>query len=144
MPNAINIITGICCIGIGEVLMKNTFVAASMCMAVLAMFIAGCTSPHQGGAVPPVSPSVTTSPTALSACGFTSCHGLNLACGRNPPQVCTALYELGDKCRQYAYCSNAGGTCSLVTTGQFDNCKSCIEKCGGADPAEIFSCEEKC
>jgi hypothetical protein len=115
-----------------------------MDMAILVVLISGCTSPQQGSAVPPVSPAVTATPAALSTCGFTSCHGLSLACGPNPPQVCTAIYEIGDKCRQYAYCSNAGGTCSLVTTPQFDNCKSCIEKCGGGDPAEIFSCEEKC
>jgi hypothetical protein len=31
-----------------------------------------------------------------------------------------------------------------VTTPQYDSCKACIQKCGGADPAEIFTCEEKC
>ncbi len=120
--------------------MKNSLII--LCLSVLAVLIAGCTAPQQGGAAPPVSPGVTTAPAA--SCGFTRCHGLDLACGPNPPQACTAIYELGDRCRQYAYCDNTGGTCSLVKTPQFGSCKSCIEKCGGSDATEILSCEEKC
>ena len=26
------------------------------------------------------------------------------------------MYMIGDKCRQYAYCNNAGGACTLVKT----------------------------
>ncbi|MGA2912343.1 MAG: hypothetical protein ABSE07_02375 [Methanoregula sp.] len=124
--------------------MKTSLVILAMCITVLAMLIAGCTSSQQGGAVPPVSPSVATTTATSFTCGFTNCHGLDLACGPNPPQVCPMYYQLGDKCRQYAYCSNTSGSCSLVTTQQFASCKSCIERCGGADPAEILSCEEKC
>ena len=115
-------------------------------MAILTVLITGCTSFPQGGAVPTATPTIATTPppTLSSTCGFTGCHGLDLACGPNPPQVCTAIYQLGDKCRQYAYCSTTNDTCRLVTTRQFDTCKTCIGKCGGADPAEIFSCEEKC
>jgi hypothetical protein len=54
------------------------------------------------------------------------------------------VYQLGDKCRQYAYCDNSGGTCKLNTTPQFDSCKACVEKCGGADATEILTCEEMC
>ena len=125
----------------------KTFLAISvMGMAILTMLIAGCTSFPQGGAVPTATPTIATTPppTLSSTCGFTSCHGLDLACGPNPPQVCTAIYQLGDKCRQYAYCSTTNDTCRLVTTRQFETCKTCIGKCGGADPAEILSCEEKC
>ena len=114
-----------------------------MGIAAFAVLIAGCISPPQNGPAPPISPMVTTI-TPSSTCGFTSCHGLTLECGPNPPEICTAIYQIGDKCRQYAYCNNTGGTCSLVTTPQFTSCKSCVEKCGGADPAEILSCEEKC
>ena len=121
--------------------MKNSFPISAVGIAFLALLAAGCTAPLQGGATPSV---VTTTPVASLSCGFTSCHGLDLACGRAPPQVCTALYQLGDKCRQYAYCSDAGGSCTIVRTAAFDTCKSCIEKCGGADAAEIFTCEEKC
>ena len=114
-------------------------------LAFLLVLAAGCSSPSRGGGSPaPVSPSETGLPAIPSACGFSSCHGLDLSCSTNPPQVCPADYELGDKCRQYASCSSAGGTCRLLTTLQFDTCKSCVERCGGADPAEILSCEEKC
>jgi hypothetical protein len=86
----------------------------------------------------------TPAPTLSPICEFTSCHGLDLACGPNPPKACTAIYQLGDKCRLYAFCSKANDTCQLVTTPQFDACKSCVGKCGGGDPAEFLSCEEKC
>ncbi len=117
-------------------------IAAATCILVLGVLISGCTSPQPGGIVLTESPMITTA-SALS-CGFTSCHGLDLACSPNPPQVCTAIYQLGDKCRQYAYCSTNGSSCALVRTPQFDTCKSCTDKCGGADPAGKFSCEEKC
>lgn len=111
----------------------------SIAFLILIALIAGCTSsPTQGGTVPTVTGNF------AAACGFTTCHGLDLACGPNPPQVCTQEYQLGDKCRQFATCSNANGSCHLVTTPQYDSCKACIQKCGGADPAEIFTCEEKC
>lgn len=124
---------------------------------ILIFFVAGCTSNPSpgGGTLPPVTtialptgtvtfPSVTAGSPGASTCGFTTCHGLDLACGPNPPEVCTALYTLGDKCRQYASCSSANDACKLVTTPQYDSCKACVQKCGGADPAEIFTCEEKC
>jgi len=113
---------------------KTLFPAA---LVMLAVALAGCSSPQQSA------PPVTTLPGAVS-CGFTTCHGADVACGTHPPQVCTADYQLGDKCRQYAACTNANGTCSLVTTTRYDSCRSCIQKCGGADPAEIFGCEEQC
>jgi hypothetical protein len=126
--------------------MKTSFVIPALCMAVLALLITGCISSPQGGAVPTTTPPIaaTPPPTMSSGCGFTSCNGLDLACSTNPPQVCPLYYQLGDRCRQYAFCSNTNGTCQLVTTRQFETCKTCIGKCGGADPAEIFSCEEKC
>jgi hypothetical protein len=131
--------------------MKIPLVISAVCMVVLALLIAGCTSPPPGGVVPSITPTgetpvaeTTPAPTLSPVCEFTSCHGPDLACGPNPPQACTAIYQLGDKCRQYAFCSKANDTCQLVTTPQFDACRSCIGKCGGADPAEILSCEEKC
>ncbi len=112
---------------------------------------AGCTSASSGTkAVPPVSPAVTvTGPSGVSSCGFTTCHGLDLACGANAPEVCTMEYQLGDKCRQYARCDSSGGSCTLVTTPQFDSCKSCVERCAAIksttmDPAMVFECEAKC
>ena len=65
--------------------MKKLFPLITICIAVLAVFAAGCTSPQNDDLVPPVFPVVTTV-TPSSTCGFTSCHGLNLACGPNPPE----------------------------------------------------------
>ena len=128
-------------------LMKLPRFSGVLCIALLivAALVAGCTSdiPWAGSVTPPVTP-VVPGGNGVSSCGFTTCHGLDLACGSNPPQVCTMEYQLGDKCRQFASCSSANGTCRLVTTPQFDSCKACVQKCGGADPAEIFTCEEKC
>ena len=122
--------------------MKKIFFVSALCLTLLALLVAGCTSPSQDRMVPPLSPTVT--PVLPSTCGFTTCHGLNLACGTNAPQVCTMEYQLGDKCRQYATCDSSGGGCKLLTTSQYDTCKSCVSKCGGGDAAEIFGCEEKC
>jgi len=131
--------------------MKTSFIIPAMCMAILALLVAGCVSSPPGGAVPPATPTgetpvaeTTPAPTLSPVCEFTSCHGLDLQCGPNPPQACIAVYQLGDKCRQYAFCSKANTTCQLVTTPQFDTCRRCIGKCGGADAAEILLCEEKC
>ncbi|HEX3002040.1 MAG TPA: hypothetical protein VHN82_06695, partial [Methanoregula sp.] len=80
-------------------------------------------------------------------CEITSCHGLNLACGANPPEVCTMEYRIGDKCRQYASCDSSGGSCRLVTDPEFDRCRTCVEQCMAketADPAVAFDCEAKC
>lgn len=140
---SINSITGILTIK-GDMLMKIYLIGPVLFVAVVALLTAGCTSPPQGNPAPPASPAVASTPVLPSACGFTSCHGLNLACGTNPPRVCPADYEIGDKCRQYAVCSSAGGACTLVTTPQFESCRSCVQRCGGGDPAEILSCEEKC
>lgn len=123
--------------------MQNSVFIPFLGIVFLSLLVAGCTAPSQGSETPGNTTPVPTS-VSLSGCGFTSCHGLDLACGSNPPQVCTAMYQLGDKCRQYAYCSNAGNSCTLVTTPEYDKCKSCIEHCGGADTNEIFLCEENC
>jgi len=112
-------------------------VVALAFLAVFAVIAAGCT------ATPGIPATPVPSPTPL-ACGFTSCHGLDLSCGYNPPQVCTALYQLGDKCRQLAYCNATGGSCTFVSTPEFEACKRCVNQCGGADSTEIFLCEEKC
>jgi len=127
--------------------MKHTFVPAGSVIAflVLAVLAVGCTGTPGGTTVSPA-PTANGGPGGLTgnSCGFTSCHGADLACGPNPPQVCTAMYTLGDKCRQYASCDSSGGGCRLVTTQQYDSCLACIRKCGGADATEIFTCEEKC
>jgi hypothetical protein len=131
--------------------MKHRDILLLSVIALLAagVLVAGCTSappdtqPLPPGTIPSGSP-------GTSSCGFTSCHGLDLACGTNAPEVCDMSYRVGDKCRQYAHCSSGSdGTCTLVTTPEFDSCKSCVERCEAiksstTDPAMVFECESKC
>ena len=68
--------------------------------------------------------------TVQSSCGFTTCHGPDLACGSNTPQSCSGKYQSGDICRQYAQCSSGSdGSCTLVTSQQFASRKACVENC---------------
>lgn len=120
--------------------MKIIMFPVVLTLMFLVLIATGCTSPQADGVI---NPGVTT-PAEPARCGFTTCHGLDLACGANPPEACTAMYAIGDKCRQFAYCSNTAGTCTLVKTPEFDTCRRCVEQCGGADSAEILLCEEKC
>ena len=80
-------------------------------------------------------------------CGIENCHGLDLTCGPNVPEACTAIYQLGDRCRQYAECRIVEGECTLVTSKAFDSCKACIENCSAKypeDPVNLFQCESNC
>jgi len=129
---------------------RTTLFAVSVTgLLIAALLVAGCTTPSPGNVkstpVPTTSlPAVT--PDA-SACGITTCHGLDLACGANAPQVCTMEYRLGDKCRQYARCDSSGGSCTLVTDPQFTACKSCVEQCAaksGSNGQAAFECEATC
>jgi hypothetical protein len=131
--------------------MKHRDILILSVIALLAagVLVAGCISASSGTKiVPPVSPSTTaTGSPGVTSCGFTTCHGLDLACGANAPEVCTMEYRLGDKCRQYARCDSSSGSCRLVTDEKFDTCKSCVELCAAretADPAAAFDCEAKC
>ncbi len=112
-------------------------------LLMVSLALAGCTSAPYGTPAATPAPGAAGTPPAAT-CGFTSCHGLDLACGSSPPQVCTADYQLGDRCRQYAYCDGSSGSCTLVKTPRFETCRACVEKCGGADATEILTCEEKC
>lgn len=125
--------------------MKHPSLILYVCCVLLvaALLGAGCTSAPTGGTTPV--PTVTTP--GQSSCGLTSCHGLDLTCGTNAPQVCTMEYKLGDKCRQYARCDTGSGGCTLVTSPQFVTCKACVERCGfgaGPDALVAFDCEAKC
>lgn len=125
-----------------------------LCLVLLAaaLLTAGCTNtntkPVQTAAPTPV-PETTIPPTTTApiSCGLTSCHGLDLACGSNPPDVCTMEYKLGDRCRKYAHCDASGGSCTLVKDSGFVSCKNCVEDCeirAGDDTLSAVSCEEKC
>jgi hypothetical protein len=132
--------------------MKYPVLTISACMVVLAvtLLVAGCTSAsHSGNAnVTPGTTPVSPGNPVSTTCGFTSCHGPDLACGNHVPEACTMLYQMGDKCRQYAQCtSGSDGSCSLVASPQFASCRACVQQCGrsaGSDPQQAFACEEKC
>ncbi|MCX6800926.1 MAG: hypothetical protein NTZ73_01945 [Candidatus Diapherotrites archaeon] len=88
---------------------------------------------------------------ATEKCGITNCHGLDVTCGFvTKPQACTAVYELGDRCRKYASCGTINGECLHKLEKKFEQCKSCVEKCKdefGNDPGNyinLFKCEAKC
>lgn len=81
------------------------------------------------------------------SCGLETCHGLDIACGQNIPNVCTMVYEIGDKCLQYAKCGVQNGECQQIQNTQFTQCKSCIQNCIDTtenDNEKLFECESKC
>jgi hypothetical protein len=80
-------------------------------------------------------------------CQLETCHGLDIVCGSHPPDVCTEIYELGDKCLQYAKCGVQNGKCQQIQNSQFTQCKLCVQKCTDAnknDNIKLFECESKC
>lgn len=82
-----------------------------------------------------------------SNCGIENCHGLEITCGSNIPEVCSLDYQLGDKCRQFAKCQIVNGRCQLVEDEDFQKCKSCVENCLKLyenDPLKLFNCEADC
>ena len=61
--------------------------------------------------------------------------------------MCTEMYQLGDKCRQYAKCGVVSGTCQQIESPEFTACKSCAQKCENDfpnNPDKAFECESKC
>lgn len=134
--------------------MKHPATPAGACALLLiaALIGAGCTSSSGGNVNPsPLPAAATTAVVAetpvTGTCGYTTCHGFDLACGMNAPEICTMEYRIGDKCRQYASCDTSGGSCTLVTGPEFFACKACVEQCqiaAGPDGLAAFSCEEKC
>jgi hypothetical protein len=82
-----------------------------------------------------------------SKCALETCHGLDIACGSNPPMVCTDIYGMGDRCLKYAKCGVQDGKCQQVQDPKFTDCKACVQKCidgNKNDPAKSFECEGKC
>ncbi len=84
----------------------------------------------------------------LSKCGIENCHGLEIKCGSEPAEMCTAMYAIGDKCRQYASCGFVDENCVQIQYPRFESCKKCVEECifkyDGEETTEIFDCESKC
>jgi hypothetical protein len=82
-----------------------------------------------------------------AVCKLENCHGLDIKCGPNPPDYCTAIYGIGDKCLQYAKCGIQNGTCQQIIDLQFTQCKSCVEDCienNKNDSIKSFECESRC
>lgn len=85
-------------------------------------------------------------PIVSGECGIENCHGMDIVCGPNPAEVCTMIYMLGDKCRQYASCGVVEGECAPILSEQFNSCKACVENCiaDHGDEIEVFNCESNC
>ena len=86
-------------------------------------------------------------PQASDECGIENCHGLDIVCGPNPAEMCTMIYQLGDKCRQFAQCEVVDGVCQQIENPQFIACKSCVQECEQDfpnDPEKAFECESTC
>ena len=80
-------------------------------------------------------------------CRVENCHGFDIKCGSNPPQMCTMEYALGDKCLSYAKCSVQNGKCQQLVTTEFTNCKTCVQNCITLyqnDSFQAFQCESLC
>lgn len=86
-------------------------------------------------------------PQISGKCGMENCHGLDITCGPNVPEICDMMYAIGDNCRQYASCQVVNGQCRLEKTSKFDICKSCVEKCEQGfkdDGFKFFECGSRC
>ncbi|MGB9911518.1 MAG: hypothetical protein ACPLKP_02860 [Microgenomates group bacterium] len=86
-------------------------------------------------------------PLSSQKCGIENCHGLEIKCGPNIPEVCSLEYQIGDGCRQFASCEIKEGKCQLVESDEFIYCKNCVEACiekYSEEPEKLFNCEQKC
>jgi hypothetical protein len=86
-------------------------------------------------------------PADSGVCGIESCHGMDIVCGSKVPEACTAVYMLGDGCRQFAKCEITGGKCKIAPSDKFDQCKACVQKCEidfSKDSMKMFECEYNC
>lgn len=78
-------------------------------------------------------------------CGIEQCHGLDITCGSNIPEMCTMEASIDDFCREYVRCEKVGRECRLIKEPKFEECKSCIEKCNQEeDPEKAFQCASGC
>lgn len=92
-------------------------------------------------------PNVGSGGNSTARCGIENCHGLDISCGPNVAEMCTMMYQAGDRCRQFANCEIRDGQCRLAQSNQFESCKNCVTKCENDflnNPEKIFSCESMC
>jgi len=91
------------------------------------------------------------------SCGVSSCHGLDYTCSYNQAEICTEIYQVEDKCLQYAQCGvgykgkDSKGKrifeCEKVENDNFTKCKSCVQNCLDkykTDNVKIMECESVC
>jgi len=84
---------------------------------------------------------------ASTDCGIENCHSLEITCGPKPAQICTEIYQLGDRCRQHAQCSFENGVCRQTENPSFTACKDCVNGCLEKykdDQIKLFECESRC
>lgn len=123
-----------------------------MVLLAAALLAAGCTTSSSQAVQTPLpataeETTIVPTPAVTTSCGLSKCHGFDVTCVSNPPEVCTAEYKLGDRCRKYIHCESSGGSCTLVKDAGFTACKTCVETCqlrGGDNNLWAQSCEEKC
>ena len=78
-------------------------------------------------------------------CGIVNCHGMDIKCGTNKGTLCTAVYQIGDGCRQFAKCEITDKGCQFVTNPKFEKCKSCVLDCiKNTNQTQVFECEQNC
>ncbi|MBS3107411.1 hypothetical protein J4468_00700 [Candidatus Woesearchaeota archaeon] len=80
-------------------------------------------------------------------CGIENCHGLDIQCGPEPAEICTEIYQLGDKCRTLASCEIIKDQCQPYFSEEFNACKACVNNCILIHINEIdkqFECESLC
>ncbi len=107
--------------------------------------LSGCT-PTKKLAVP-TTPLPKGTIVATDNCGIQECHGTTLTCGSNVPEMCTMQYEIGDRCRQYFFCSVLGGTCKADPSQKFQQCVQCASQCKSQypnDSVNMMECESSC
>jgi hypothetical protein len=85
-----------------------------------------------------------TEDTEKITCGIEQCHGLEVTCGQNVPEFCTAIYQLGDFCQQFVNCRTVENECKMMETEKFEACKTCVSKCERIEGVEAFDCEAEC
>jgi len=87
--------------------------------------------------------------TENKTCGVQGCHGLDITCGKDIPEMCDLMYQVGDNCRQLATCEIDKNGCGFVETPEFKSCKSCVQSCltkykNNSDPTKLDVCEQSC
>lgn len=80
-------------------------------------------------------------------CEIENCHGLTIECGKNKAEACTLMYQIGDRCRNFASCQIVNQTCKHVKTPQFMRCEACVLECiskFSSQPDLLYQCESQC